>query len=722
MMDMPLRRSLTIACLGLATLLPGYSWSQARSAPWTVAVTQTMDPLPIGYCVAVHLAVLDASGRDRPRNPLGFYVTMADFDMAVTTQDGYSVAGHQIDASHWSVCGCQGAAIGAQATVTATYPSKALAAKTRQTGGELRATTSFTVGPPKNTVQPAACALAGAALNRQSPDGLAAAQPPAVSPGPPARPANDPFASAVAAVQQPGPTPTAPTPATPLTGSTPAAIPPATLLPVTAPDAAPLLPVNPSAFTAVQSGPGQVRLSWQPVAAASYYALFGPGLPQGGVKISGGATTYVANFVPSGPQEWAVASFYEPGPVSTAASAFPRSTLTVTAPVSTTAAAAPPAPPAPTPPVSAPAPSGKYRVTVTGLRAYQASQDDLLSRDGKGDEVFAAAYVRRYTRQIGSNSGSTTTANTTTTANGVTQLQGGQNLLQNAGGGGGGGNDVEVSNATANSTPTDSQLRETLVRRTLPYGDVFHFGANRIQAGTKSLSGGIHDGDMIPTGPLIAMRNTPAQAAIFPWKVWEGTLTNDADVLVISPSIWEKDGWAQTGGDVFYDQWVQNQQQLNVSLFANQTIQDQISQKSFGAITVGLSGNDAGTSGAAILRVIGEVGMMLGGAGLPVLTLLSNSADRPIGLVGVDFDRTGLPNQAVVLTREIIEAALVRPPLGSIPSPVPTHPIAMARIGVAAPVAGVIAVQFQDRSVTGAYFFPERPAIYQMFVQVERVP
>jgi hypothetical protein len=38
---------------------------------------------------------------------------------------------------------------------------------------------------------------------------------------------------------------------------------------------------------------------------------------------------------------------------------------------------------------------------ITGVRAYQASMDDLLSRDGVGDEVYAAAYVRRYNRQTG---------------------------------------------------------------------------------------------------------------------------------------------------------------------------------------------------------------------------------------------------------------------------------------------------------------------------------
>jgi microsomal dipeptidase-like Zn-dependent dipeptidase len=74
---------------------------------------------------------------------------------------------------------------------------------------------------------------------------------------------------------------------------------------------------------AKQTGDGQVQLSWQPIEGASYYVLLGPGVPQGGTKVSG-ATTFTATSVPPGPHEWAVASYYEPGPVSTPAAEFPR--------------------------------------------------------------------------------------------------------------------------------------------------------------------------------------------------------------------------------------------------------------------------------------------------------------------------------------------------------------------------------------------------------------
>jgi hypothetical protein len=122
---------------------------------------------------------------------------------------------------------------------------------------------------------------------------------------------------------------------------------------------------------------------------------------------------------------------------------------------------------------------------------------------------------------------------------------------------------------------------------------------------------------------------------------------------------------------------------------------------------------------------------MLGGVGVPLLNILATSADRPLGLVQNGRDQTALPNHTVVLTREIIEAALAKPPLGSIPSPLVnaqggnggaqgTEPL--ARLGVAAPKPGIIVVHCQEKDVSGTMLYPERPAIYQMYIQVEKMP
>ena len=102
------------------------------------------------------------------------------------------------------------------------------------------------------------------------------------------------------------------------------------LAPAATPVAAPastVTPVNPSGFIAKQTGDGEVQLSWRPIDGVSYYVLLGPGVPDGGTRVTG-ATTFAATGVPPGSHEWAVASYYEPGPVSTPAAEFPRTRLT----------------------------------------------------------------------------------------------------------------------------------------------------------------------------------------------------------------------------------------------------------------------------------------------------------------------------------------------------------------------------------------------------------
>ena len=398
----------------------------------------------------------------------------------------------------------------------------------------------------------------------------------------------------------------------------------------------------------MQTAPGQVQLTWQPVSGVAYYGLFGPGVASGGQQVMAGSTSFTATNVPGGSQTWTVGSFYLPGPVATAMSAFPAASLNVTAP---TVAAAPPA-----------ALSGKYLVTITGMRAYQQSVDDMLSRDGVGDEVYAAAYVRRYDRKTG-------------------------------------------------------QLVESISRQSAAYGDVNKFANQRIQAGTSSATGGIRDGDMIPDGPMIAFRTLPAQDVTFPWKLWEGTLTDDSDMLVISPSLWEQDG-----STAFYDEWVQQQAALNLSLFTNSTIQSQISQKEFGMVVSGMSGTSSGTVFDSQLRTAVDMTLMqFAGGGF--LTLLQTKSDRPIGLLANGADAVMLPNRAVVLSREIIEAALAKPAPLQFPSAVPVSPIMSARLPVINNRPGVMMLHFADSKLPQWNgLFPERPAVYQMFLQVERIP
>jgi hypothetical protein len=722
----------------LGTLL-ATSAAVAQTPNWTVTVTPTLSPLPIGLCGAVHLTLMDPVTKDVPRNPQGYRITMADFDLTVS---GAAIAGHQIDATHFETCGCQTGATGTTATVTAKYPAQNLPAASRVPNVSFQKAATVTLGEIKGPVNPQSCLTlasntphaatnpivagmtSGGAIARGTPrtprtnqqepvttqptrpgsnntsaesDARFGSTPAESVPDQPTRPGSNntsaendarfgstPAESVPDQPTRPGsnntsaesdarfgttpavnpPTPVAAAPARRTPG---AVVPPAPVSP-----AANVVPVNPTGFVAIQGQPGEVLLQWNQVADAEYYVVFGPGLEGGAQRVeknggsfySGGPNRagQPALNVPGGMQEWAVVSYY-PNNVTTPGSEFSRVSLNVNGVI----AATPPAPATTTPATSTPAPpasSGKYLVTITGIRAYQASMDDMLSRDGIGDEIYAAAYVRRYDRVSG-------------------------------------------------------ELAEVTIRQSASHGDVNKFGTQRIQAGTRSPTGGIQDGDMIPEGAFLATRSVAAQNVTFPMRIWEGNMTDGVEALVISPSLWEQDG-----GDPFYAKWAAQQQTLNISLFAKAGLQQQITDRVFAPLVLGMSGNSEGGSTESIIKFLTD-----SGAVLPIMSILQAPVDRPIGLVQPSPDQTALPNRLVVLTREIIEAALAKPALGAIPSPVANAPGGgltgvppIARIGVLAPKPGILVIQFEDRGLNGTLAFPERPAIYQMYIQVEREP
>jgi hypothetical protein len=683
---------------------------------WTVSVTPSLNPLPVGMCGAVHLRVFDPGTGDVPRNAQGARVTIADFDLSI---EGTSVAVNQIDAYHYDVCGCPGGSPGGTVKVVATYPAQALAANARVRGVQITAEAPLVLAAPKGSSVPGACA----AIANSSARG-------AVTRGP-----ADPFAPALTASPiQVGSV------ATRDAGSGPQ----------------PAAMVNPSGFSSIQTAPNTVLLHWQPVSGVAYYALFGPGLPPGGVKVSN-ATAYTATQVPAGSNEWAVGSYYEPGPVSTAAASFPRVTLNVTGPAAPASPAAPAATAATAPstdtmtalckaqssqassaqsltssvsgsgqlsqvnctpsdnaanntsqPPPSPGTYGRYLVTVLGFRAYSVSADDPLSRDGFGDETYAAAYIRRYDLR---------TQTLVSTATCRTRTYGDVAVA----------NSATISNSCTSQPPSSQQ--GDVAAGSLSLGSQVPLGMPRIQGGNGMPTGGIRDLDMIPNGPPIAARNQTPRDNAFPWRLWEGTLIDGVDALVITPSLWEQDGAMVTTGisgtidqvlqqqtQAFYNQWRQQQQTLDSSILGDTLVQGQITGKRFGMIASGAQFNSSGTAAEAVF--FNQLATMVA-HGIPLATLLGSGADRPIGLVSAGFDKTALPNRFVVLTREIIEAALAGPALGVIPSGLPNV------VGVAAPVRGIIMVPFYDGRLplgSQSLTFQERPAQYQMFIQVERIP
>lgn len=155
----------TVAALFALLMLIAPSVARAQE-PWTVSLVPTMNPLPIGSCGAVWLTLKDSTGQDAPRNPAGNRVTIADFDMSVTSANPVAVAGAFNGPTNWSVCGCQGAKAGSEATVMATYPKKSLAQSTRVRGVSFTQSATFKLRRRMGGSEPRACAERKAARAR----------------------------------------------------------------------------------------------------------------------------------------------------------------------------------------------------------------------------------------------------------------------------------------------------------------------------------------------------------------------------------------------------------------------------------------------------------------------------------------------------------------------------------------------------------------------------
>jgi hypothetical protein len=272
----------------------------------------------------------------------------------------------------------------------------------------------------------------------------------------------------------------------------------------------------------------------------------------------------VATNVPAGSQQWAVASFIDPGNISTLASEFPRVTLNVTAP------APPPATAPPAPPVT----SGRYRVVATRFTVDAVTIDNLLDLDGKGDEIyggFSMFHVNRINGQV-----------------------------------------------------LDQDLRRTKV-----HGQVMQ-GTDRVAAGSATANGGLVGGDNYPS----ASSNAAGGDQTFPFLVWDGTLKNNQDAVVLLPSLWESDN-----DDENFDDWFLSEQAALPVFWWDADMRTALTTLGLNVVTTDTLATGFGFNGL-----------------LPL-----TSKDRPVGLT---LRPTGfaLRRRAIVLTREILEAALTPAP------------------------------------------------------------
>jgi hypothetical protein len=254
--------------------------------------------------------------------------------------------------------------------------------------------------------------------------------------------------------------------------------------------------------------------------------------------------------------------------------------------------------------ITAPPTSGNYRVTMTGLMCARAIT-------GGGDAIYGAAVIRQYDRR---------------------------------------------SNQSTMFTNANTWV----------YGDTNGYIAQRKQAGTRGPQGGIGAGNFVPDGFIFGPRDTlPPQPNVFPMALWQGTLTNGVDALVISPSL-----WISYGDNSMFFNWNQNEDSFTNSILLDPHVQTQIKNNTFGALVFGTSQNVSGSAaasltGAAAVAATEELVQASGltfGIPIGVFAITGPSHDRPIGVAAANpsdpTSNTVLPNATLVLTREIIEKQL----------------------------------------------------------------
>lgn len=240
--------------------------------------------------------------------------------------------------------------------------------------------------------------------------------------------------------------------------------------------------------------------------------------------------------------------------------------------------------------------TGRYRMTITGFVASKATVDDPRDYDGVRDEVYAAGAFVIWDRMT-------------------------------------------------------HAVLDRGVTRTREYGDVGNAGrrGTRIQAGSATVTGGIWTakGDEVvpkefdPRGGAIPAAS-PDQ---FPLLVWEGTLTDGIEGVLIVPSLWESDLQSRS-----FDNYQANWKNSPVSLLSTPVVLKQLGTPTITAAMI--PQNPAAQVAKALTTVF--TGGLVGSFSLSSMLTAAN-VDRPIGLspAGSSSD---YQDRLVVVTREKIAA------------------------------------------------------------------
>ncbi len=238
---------------------------------------------------------------------------------------------------------------------------------------------------------------------------------------------------------------------------------------------------TPASVRVTEMNRGQVRLEWNAgVPGTCCVKVMGPGLGPTGEKLVVGGGPLDLPILPAGSHTWKVAGAYDAErlPVQ------PATNYGVTAAYGGNYVVL--APPSEWAEVSHTITygSGRYRISLEGIKAISVTAEDPFRHDGRGDEVFVTTQVSEYGR--------------------------------------------------------NGSFLSTRMVRTPTLGDRHNFPA-RVQAGSASPDGGLMPSDRYPVEAKSIAQMQPSTTNNLPYLLWEGELTEIDNAVILSPAIWESD-------------------------------------------------------------------------------------------------------------------------------------------------------------------------------------
>lgn len=305
------------------------------------------------------------------------------------------------------------------------------------------------------------------------------------------------------------------------------------------------------------------------------------------------------------------------------------------------------------------------------------TKDDVFSRDGHGDEIYGGFMTFEYNRQTSKlvdNPGFAAT-----------------NII------GEGGYDGYSFNLDGTAP------------HVMPHG--------RLRGGTAAPDGGFAQNDVFPAVADPSQRYGVAPTrSTFPFLIFAGALTDGQDAVIVEPTLWEADGYHDG-----FDKWHNYESNTSSQIWSDPAVQAAVNGTQLALISpsgaletsFGLHMNSGDQFGIALTPLLG-----------PFAFLNSGSYDRPIGVFvngvpGLGGIASGpvLPRRAIVITREIVEAALAKQ---ATYNPATVAPSLFQIYGgppvmLPVPPPGTIAVQLFEKPDN------DLQAMYILYIKVERV-